>query len=80
LYEFEIDLLEFKRENEIGPSKYTIFFSTNGARPIVDEIANNILDGDMYWICDNAEVLKIVTIDNLLKVFIYTYNSYNIYV
>jgi len=80
LYEFEIDLLEFTWENEIGPSKYTIFFSTNGDRPIVDEIANIDLDGELYWVCDNAEVLKIVTIDNFLKVFIYIYDSYNIYV
>jgi hypothetical protein len=62
-------LLEFTSKNEIGPSKYTIFFSTNGDPPIVDEIVNSDLDGDGYWVCKNAEVLKIVTIDNLLKVF-----------
>jgi RNA-dependent RNA polymerase len=40
----------------VGPSRYTIFFSTNGDRPIVDEIANSDLDGDLYWVCNNAEV------------------------
>ncbi|KAG0560418.1 hypothetical protein KC19_10G179300 [Ceratodon purpureus] len=42
----------------VGPSKYTIFFSTNGDRPIVDEIANSDLDGDQYWVCNNTELIS----------------------
>lgn len=39
----------------VGPSKYSIFFSVEGERPIVDEIANSDLDGDLYWVCANTE-------------------------
>ena len=39
----------------VGLSQYTIFFSVQGDRPIVDEIANSDLDGDMYWVCENTE-------------------------
>lgn len=42
----------------VGPSRFTIFFSTNGDRPIVDEIANSDLDGDLYWVCNNAELIS----------------------
>lgn len=57
----------------VGPSKYMIFFSTNGDRPVVDEIANSDLDGDLYWICDNAEVL------NFLQFIIYSKHFFLIY-
>ncbi len=39
----------------VSASKYTIFFSVQGERPVVDEIANSDLDGDLYWVCNNEQ-------------------------
>ncbi|PKA63394.1 putative RNA-dependent RNA polymerase 3 [Apostasia shenzhenica] len=48
-------------EDIIGNSKYGIFFPVKGRRSLTDEIANSDLDGDMYWICRNAELLAYFT-------------------
>ncbi|KAH8966338.1 hypothetical protein BDL97_03G020600 [Sphagnum fallax] len=42
----------------IGASQYTIFFSVLGDRPVVDEMANSDLDGDLYWVCNNEKLLS----------------------
>ena len=51
----------------VGPGKYTIFFSVQGDRPVVDEIANSDLDGDLFWVCDNSEVIHKLTKQWVLK-------------
>lgn len=43
----------------VGHAENTIFFSTQGDRPVVDEIAKADLDGDLFWICTNTEVRKV---------------------
>ncbi|KAI3983152.1 hypothetical protein MKX01_030874 [Papaver californicum] len=45
-------------ENYVGNAKYGIFFPTVGPRSIADEIANSDLDGDMYWVCRNTQLLN----------------------
>lgn len=45
-------------EKVVGDSKFGIFFSTQGPRSMADEIAKGDFDGDMYWVCMNAKVLK----------------------
>ncbi|CAK9210508.1 unnamed protein product [Sphagnum troendelagicum] len=42
----------------VSASKYTIFFSVQGERPVVDEIANSDLDGDLYWVCNNEQLIS----------------------
>ncbi|KAG0604472.1 hypothetical protein M758_10G174600 [Ceratodon purpureus] len=42
----------------VGQAGHTIFFSTQGDRPIVDEIAKADLDGDLFWICSNTELIS----------------------
>lgn len=39
----------------VGPTKHAIFFSVRGNRPVVDEIANSDLCGDLFWVCSNAQ-------------------------
>lgn len=51
----------------VGPGKYTIFFSVQGDRPIVDEIANSDLDGDLFWVSDNSEVITNLPSSCVLK-------------
>lgn len=41
----------------VGSSKYAIFFPTKGPRSLADEIANSDLDGDMYWVSKNSQLL-----------------------
>ncbi|RZC81776.1 hypothetical protein C5167_044360 [Papaver somniferum] len=45
-------------ENYVGNAKYGIFFPIVGPRSIADEIANIDLDGDMYWMCRNPQLLN----------------------
>lgn len=45
----------------VGPGKHTIFFSVRGDRPVVDEIANSDLDGDLYWVCANTQLISLFT-------------------
>ena len=42
----------------VGQAEHTIFFSTQGDRPVADEIAKADFDGDLFWICSNTEVTK----------------------
>ncbi|KAI6679540.1 hypothetical protein NL676_033421 [Syzygium grande] len=48
-------------EAKVGNSKYAIFFPTSGPRSLTDEIAGGDLDGDMYWVSRNPELLKYFT-------------------
>lgn len=41
----------------IGSGKYVIYFSTQGPRPIAEEIGKGDLDGDRYWVCKNTQVV-----------------------
>jgi RNA-dependent RNA polymerase len=43
-------------EDIVGGGKNVIFFSVQGTRPLVHEIANGDFDGDLYWICHNQKV------------------------
>lgn len=45
-------------EKTVGDSKFGIFFSTQGSRSAANEIGNGDFDGDLYWVCINAKVLK----------------------
>ncbi|KAJ3693856.1 hypothetical protein LUZ60_009336 [Juncus effusus] len=45
-------------EKIIGNSKYAIFFPVVGPRSLTDEMANSDLDGDMYWVSRNPQLLK----------------------
>lgn len=57
----------------VGPGKYTIFFSVQGDRPVVDEIANSDLDGGLFWVCDNSEVLHKFTSQCVLKFHLFSF-------
>jgi RNA-dependent RNA polymerase len=46
----------------VGASQYTIFFSVLGDRPVVDEMANSDLDGDLYWVCNNEKARNSCTV------------------
>ncbi|RZC81761.1 hypothetical protein C5167_044341, partial [Papaver somniferum] len=48
-------------KNYVGDAKYGIFFPIVGPRSIADEIANSDLDGDMYWVCRNTQLLSLFT-------------------
>ncbi|XP_048133878.1 probable RNA-dependent RNA polymerase 5 [Rhodamnia argentea] len=48
-------------ETKVGNSKYAIFFPTSGPRSLTDEIAGGDLDGDMYWVSRNPQLLKYFT-------------------
>ncbi|GMN50613.1 hypothetical protein TIFTF001_019771 [Ficus carica] len=45
-------------ESFVGNEKNAIFFSQKGARSVADEIAGGDLDGDLYWVSRNGELLK----------------------
>ncbi|KAJ3693854.1 hypothetical protein LUZ60_009334 [Juncus effusus] len=45
-------------EKFVGKSKYAIFFPVVGPRSLPDEMANSNLDGDVYWVSTNQELLK----------------------
>ncbi|XP_021723710.1 probable RNA-dependent RNA polymerase 3 [Chenopodium quinoa] len=45
-------------EEIVGNSKYGIFFPTKGSRSLPDAMAGGDLDGDMYWISRNLDLLK----------------------
>ncbi|XP_056163740.1 probable RNA-dependent RNA polymerase 5 isoform X1 [Syzygium oleosum] len=45
-------------ETKVGNSKYAIFFPTSRPRSLTDEIAGGDLDGDMYWVSRNPQLLK----------------------
>lgn len=45
----------------VGPTKHAIFFSVRGNRPVVDEIANSDLCGDLFWVCSNAQLISLFT-------------------
>jgi RNA-dependent RNA polymerase len=51
----------------IGNGKHAIFFSVQGPRSVVDEIANSDLDGDQYWCCTNPLVSNSSTFSSLIK-------------
>ncbi|KAG6545945.1 hypothetical protein Mapa_012606 [Marchantia paleacea] len=44
----------------IGTGKSVMYFSTQGSRPITEEIGKGDLGGDMYWVCKNAELVSYV--------------------
>ncbi|XP_028554239.1 probable RNA-dependent RNA polymerase 4 isoform X2 [Dendrobium catenatum] len=48
-------------EDVIGNAKHAIFFSVKGTRSLTDEIANSDLDGDMYWVSRNPQLLACFT-------------------
>ncbi|KAH0450783.1 hypothetical protein IEQ34_021475 [Dendrobium chrysotoxum] len=48
-------------EDVIGNAKYAIFFPVKGTRSLADEIANSDLDGDMYWVSRNPQLLACFT-------------------
>ncbi|XP_030527505.1 probable RNA-dependent RNA polymerase 5 [Rhodamnia argentea] len=48
-------------ETKVGNSKYAIFFPTSGPRSLTDEIAGGDLDGDVYWVSRNPQLLKYFT-------------------
>ncbi|BBN11259.1 hypothetical protein Mp_5g10380 [Marchantia polymorpha subsp. ruderalis] len=43
----------------IGSGKYVIYFSTQGPRPIAEEIGKGDLDGDRYWVCKNTQLVSL---------------------
>lgn len=42
----------------VGSARFGIFFSVQGKRSVVDEMASADLDGDEFWICLNVEVRR----------------------
>ncbi|XP_057247143.1 probable RNA-dependent RNA polymerase 3 isoform X2 [Beta vulgaris subsp. vulgaris] len=45
-------------EEIVGNSKYGIFFPTKGSRSLADAMSGGDLDGDMYWVSRNLDLLK----------------------
>ncbi|XP_057538272.1 probable RNA-dependent RNA polymerase 5 isoform X2 [Amaranthus tricolor] len=45
-------------EEIVGNSKYGIFFPIKGSRSLTDAMAGGDLDGDMYWVSRNLDLLK----------------------
>lgn len=54
----------------VGPGKHAIFFSVRGDRPVVDEIANSGLDGDLFWVSSNTEVIFVFTLNSITRLSI----------